>query len=113
MQIPPSLAYLLLAISVVLLLWIGALLALVVLLRQRLKAVTAERDRYAAQSKNIMGLIGQPVKVKHGGNGDLAGIVLWVLENEVGLQTETEQITVSLADIQIAAAAGGWRSAVE
>jgi len=75
-------------------------MVLAILLRRRLKVVTAERNQYAARLKNVVGLIGQTVRIKRGNNNGQSGIVLWVLGNEVGLQTKTEQVTVNLADIE-------------
>ncbi len=100
MVINTSLVWLVMAMGVVLLLWIAALMTLVFWLRRRLKVVTAERDYYALRFENIAGFVGQEARVKQGNKTGQAGVVLWALENEVCLQTDTDRIMVNITDIE-------------
>ncbi len=101
MVINTSLAYLVMAMGVVLLLWIAALMTLVFWLRRRLKVVTAERDYYAVRFENIAGFVGQEARVKLGDKTGQSGVVLWALENEVCLQTDTDRIMVDITNIEL------------
>ncbi len=103
MVINTSLAYLVMAMGVILLLWIVTLMTLVFLLRRRLKAVTAERDYYAVRFENIAGFVGQEVRVKPGDKTGQSGVVLWALENEVCLQTDTDRIMVDITGVELVA----------
>lgn len=103
MVINTSLAWLVMAMGLVLLLWIVALMTLVFWLRRRLKAVTAERDYYAVRFENIAGLVGQEASVKQGNQTGQSGVVLWALENEVCLQTDTDRIMVDITNIEFTA----------
>jgi hypothetical protein len=101
MTVNTLLVYLILGLGIVLLLWIGSLLTLVALLRQRLKRLTLERDTYERRLKNF--LIGQKVKIVAGKQKGHFGAILGVFGDEVWLETATDQVTVDLADIEIVA----------
>lgn len=99
MTINPTFIYLILALGAILLLWIISLLILVLLLRRQLKALTEQRDRQAAQLHTLTGLIGRTATIRQGDNQGQSGVVLWIQEEEVGLQIGRSQAVTTLTNL--------------
>lgn len=101
MIINANFIYLILALGIVLLMWVISLLVLVILLRRRLKTVTEQRDQQAAHLHTIISLIGRTAVIRQGERQGQSGTVLWIHEEDAGLQIGGEQVVVSLADLAV------------
>ncbi len=97
----PNFIYLIMALGAILLLWIISLLILVLLLRRQLKTVTEQRDQLTAQLHTLTGLIGRTATIRQGDYQGQSGVVLWIQEEDVGLQIGRGQMVTTLANLTI------------